>query len=148
MVFAHTACVGRRLVALSGHREESSVIVRPIRVAVVDDNDDIRLLVAMHLTLDDRFELAGEAADGGEAIALLGRSDIDVMVLDMHMPEIGGRQVLEAWRRAHSPIRVVAFSADPQMLVEAARDGAAATVLKGDSLDDLLNALVAMPAVA
>jgi DNA-binding NarL/FixJ family response regulator len=121
---------------------------RPIRVAVVDDSEDIRVLIGMHLTLDDRFELAAEATDGNEAIALLARDDIDAMVLDMHMPRVAGRHVLRAAKETRSKVCVVAFSADPQILLEAAQDGAAATVLKGDTLEELLAALVSIPAVA
>jgi DNA-binding NarL/FixJ family response regulator len=123
-------------------------VKRPLRVAVVDDNDDIRLLVALHLTLDERFELAGQARDGLEAIALLDRDDIDAMVLDMHMPGLTGSQVLRAVLKSAPDIRVVAFSADTLTLLQAAREGADATVPKGDNLDALLEALLREPAVA
>ncbi|MDX6286911.1 MAG: hypothetical protein QOG53_2396 [Frankiales bacterium] len=121
---------------------------RPLRVAVVDDNEDIRLLVALHLTLDERFELVGQACNGMEAIALLDRDDIDAMVLDMHMPGLAGTQVLRAVLKSSPTIRVVAFSADTGTLLQAAREGAAATVAKGNNLDGLLAALLREPAVA
>jgi CheY-like chemotaxis protein len=121
---------------------------RPLRVAVVDDNADIRLLVALHLTLDERFELIAEARDGLEAIALLDRHDIDAMVLDMHMPGVAGTQVLRAAVRSAPDMRIVAFSADTQTLLQAAREGASATVAKGDNLDGLLAALLREPAHA
>ena len=116
---------------------------RPLRVAVVDDNEDIRVLVGLHLSLDTRFECTAQAANGGEAIELLDRQDIDAMVLDMHMPGLTGSDVLRAARKAGSGMRVVAFSADAQTLIVAAREGAAATVLKGDNLDRLVAALLA-----
>ena len=121
---------------------------RPLRVAVVDDNDDIRALVALHLTLDERFEFVGEARDGMEAIALLDRDDIDAIVLDMHMPCVAGPQVLRAFMKSAPNIRVVAFSADTQTLLQAGREGADATIAKGDNLDALLDALLRVPAVA
>jgi DNA-binding NarL/FixJ family response regulator len=127
---------------------EETDVKRPLRVAVVDDNADIRLLIALHLTLDERFELAGEARNGHEALALLERSDIDAMVLDMHMPGLPGSHVLRAVLESAPGVRVVAFSADTQTLVQAARDGAAATVPKGANLDGLLAALLREPAVA
>ena len=120
----------------------------PLRVAVVDDNEDIRVLVSLHLTLDDRFECAAQAANGMDALALIERGDIDAMVLDMHMPGLAGSQVLRAVRKANPNMRVVAFSADAQTLLLAAREGAAATVLKGENLDELLEALLRVPALA
>ena len=121
---------------------------KPLRVAVVDDNEDIRVLVSLHLTLDARFECTAQAANGADAIALVEREDIDVMVLDMHMPGVTGSDVLRAAREAHSDLRVIAFSADSQVLLDAEREGASATVLKGGNLDDLLAALLADSAVA
>jgi DNA-binding NarL/FixJ family response regulator len=115
---------------------------RPLRVAIVDDNEDIRMLIGLHLELDERFECAAQAVDGAEAIALLDRIDIDAMVLDMHMPGLPGSQVLQAVRAAHPEVRIVAFSADSQTLQLAARAGAAATVLKGQNLDGLTAALL------
>ncbi len=122
--------------------------LQPVRVAVVDDSEDLRVLVELHLALDERFELTAEAADGNEAIELITRNDIDAMILDMHMPGCSGRDVLRALRAAHSTIRVVAFSADAELLRRAAREGAAATVLKGENLDRLVAALLPATSVA
>ena len=138
--------VQQSTIPVSKRREPA--VNRPLRVAVVDDNEDIRLLVTLHLTLDDRFELAGEASNGMDALALLDRDDIDAMVLDMHMPGLAGTQVLRAVVKSAPDMRVVAFSADTQTLLQAAREGAAATVAKGANLDILLDALLQEPAVA
>ena len=119
-----------------------AVAQRPLRVAVVDDNEDIRVLVGLQLSMDERFECAAQVANGLEALELLARDDIDAIVLDMHMPGISGEDVLRAIRVARSPVRVIAFSADSQTLRVAAREGAAATVLKGDNLDGLVKALL------
>jgi DNA-binding NarL/FixJ family response regulator len=121
---------------------------RPLRVAVVDDNEDIRVLIALHLTLDDRFELVGQASNGAEALALLESSEVDAMILDMHMPGLAGIDVLRTVLAATPKVRVVAFSADTQTLQQAAREGAAAAVAKGDNLDGLIRALLPQPAVA
>ena len=114
----------------------------PLRVAIVDDDADIRGLIALHMSLDERFEVIAEAPDGTSAIRLLERSDIDAMVLDMHMPVVSGRQVLQAAREHRPDIRVVAYSADLGILLQAEGEGAAATVAKGDTLDRLLEALI------
>ena len=118
------------------------VMQRPLRIAVVDDNEDIRVLIGLHLDLDERFECTAQVGSGTEAIALVDRTDIDAMILDMHMPGVSGSEVLRALRAAQSPVRVIAFSADLQTLEEAALEGAAATVLKGETLDGLVAALL------
>jgi len=123
-------------------------LTRPLRVAIVDDNEDIRVLIGLHLELDERFECTAQVGSGIEAIDLVRRSDIDAMILDMHMPGISGNDVLRAVRAARSRMRVVAFSADAQTLQDAALEGASATVLKGETLDGLVAALLAEPTVA
>jgi DNA-binding NarL/FixJ family response regulator len=120
----------------------------PLRVAVVDDNEDIRVLIGLHLELDDRFECTVQVGTGDEAIALVTRTDIDAMILDMHMPGVSGSDVLRAIREAHSTMRVVAFSADAYTLEIASVEGAAATVLKGDNLESLVEALLEQQSVA
>jgi DNA-binding NtrC family response regulator len=114
----------------------------PIRVAVVDDNEDIRVLIGMHLELDDRFVCTALVGTGSEALDLVERTDIDAMILDMHMPGTAGNDVLRAMRLLHPGVRVVAFSADAYTLAAAAEQGAAATVLKGATLDGLVDALL------
>lgn len=118
----------------------------PLRVAIVDDDADIRTLIGLHLALDERFEVVAEAGDGTSALGLLERDDIDAMVLDMHMPLVSGRQVLQAARQQRPELRVVAYSADLGILLNAEDDGASATVAKGDSFERLLCALLSCAA--
>lgn len=65
----------------------------PIRVVVVDDEPDLRLLVRSLLSLDPRIVLVGEAADGIEAIEVYDRLRPDVLVLDQRMPGANGIDV-------------------------------------------------------
>ena len=51
---------------------------RRVRVALVDDSDAIRRLVRLHLALDGRFTIVGEAADGFAAIELVARTTPDL----------------------------------------------------------------------
>ena len=64
---------------------------RPHRVLVVDDTDDSRQLASFVL------ERAGfavtEAATGAEALRLAGTAAVDVIVLDVHLPDIDGFEV-------------------------------------------------------
>src|SRR5436305_6807550 len=138
----------RPTISLSPREEHRMTAQRPLRVAVVDDNEDIRVLVHLQLSLDDRFECTAQAASGAEALALIDRDDIDAYVLDMHMPDVSGHDVLRAVRQTgRRPVRVIAFSADTVTLRLAAREGANATVLKGENLDALIAALLAEPAL-
>jgi DNA-binding NtrC family response regulator len=114
-----------------------------LRVAVVDDDPAIRSLLSIEVQLDDRLELVAAVPDGETAIELLDRSDIDAMVLDMHMGLLTGPMVLMAARARRPELRVIAYSADSALLHAAARSGATATFRKGDDVALLLDAIVA-----
>ena len=117
-----------------------------IRVALVDDEADIRDLWRLWLSEAGGFEVVGEAGDGDGAVALALRERPDVIVLDLAMP---GRSGLEALGRlgACSPAtKVMACSAYEELLSEAVGRGAAGGYLKtrpDQTLPDSLKALLA-----
>jgi CheY-like chemotaxis protein len=116
---------------------------QPARIVVVDDDADLRMLA--HTLLDT--ELASvdhdilEAASGIEALVQCTREHIDVMVLDMHMPEVDGIAVLEHLSALKNRPCVVAWSADLFALRRASLLGADMTVHKGDDALALVEAV-------
>ena len=86
-----------------------------IRVLLVDDVVDVRRLLRTALRFRGGFEVVGEASDGGEAVRLAEALRPDVVVLDLGLPDIAGREVLSRIRE-HSPAsKVVVFSGvDPE----------------------------------
>lgn len=66
----------------------------PVRVVVVDDVDDVRMILRLQLELDGRFEVVGEASDGDEAIDVIGALRPDLVILDRNMPGRGGLEII------------------------------------------------------
>ena len=60
-----------------------------LRILVVDDNADIRVLVTFVLSRDPTFVLVGEAENGESALAFVRQHRPDVVVMDLLMPSIG-----------------------------------------------------------
>ena len=92
---------------------------RPGTILVVDDEDVVRELVAR--TLRDAGYRVVEASHGGGAIGLLERRSnaVDLVICDLVMPVLGGREVAE-WLREHSPAVPVLFvSGYPRAYLEA-----------------------------
>lgn len=118
---------------------------RPLRVLVVEDDDMVRALVSLNLEFAG-YEIAGEAAGGEEAIALMDVLRPDVLVLDMMMYPVSGSDVLRSLASIpkQSQPRVVAFSAAPNELQAALDLGADAAVLKDGDFVTLLDVLDAL----
>jgi two-component system chemotaxis response regulator CheB len=85
-------------------------MTRAVRVLVVDDSVVVRRLVTRLLDEDPGIEVAGVAADGRRALAVLPQVDPDVVVLDVEMPELDGLATLAAIRERHPRVRVIMFS--------------------------------------
>src|SRR5438132_14386326 len=85
-----------------------------VRVLLVDDLPDIRLVMRLLLEADGRTEVVGEAADGAEAIRLAGELHPDAIVLDLRMPGMDGVSALPLIRDAAPGPVLVAPSALPR----------------------------------
>jgi DNA-binding NarL/FixJ family response regulator len=85
-----------------------------VRVLIVDDVPEVRQIVRTTLRVHDGFDVAGEAANGTDAITLAARERPDVIVLDLGLPDLAGREVLSRLREASPASKVVVFTAtDP-----------------------------------
>ena len=107
---------------------------QPIRVLLVDDEDDIRLLLGKFLSRDDRFEVVGEAVNGQEALDKCAGAD--VVVLDLHMPVLDGMATIPLMLEQCPEVEIAIYSAfgDDSRRQEAERLGAAAFLEKGEPL--------------
>ncbi len=65
------------------------------KVIVADDNKEFREILVEFICSQDDFELVGQANDGVEALELIEKEDIDVVILDIIMPHLDGIEVLE-----------------------------------------------------
>lgn len=85
----------------------------PLRVLVVDDNPDYRLLVRLALERGDEFEVAGEARRGAEGAELAARLQPDVALVDLVLAGEDALAGLAAVRRAAPQAAVIGVSAYP-----------------------------------
>lgn len=91
----------------------------PIRVAIVDDHLIVRTALRQYLGEFSDITWVGEAADGVEALELLARTRVDVVLLDLSMPRRSGLEVLPEIRDRYPATRVVVLSGYPATVFEA-----------------------------
>ena len=114
-----------------------------LSVLLADDHQIVRQGLRALLAREPDIRLAGEAADGHEALRLAAELRPDVLVLDLMLPGVGGLEVARQLGRSEKPPRVVVLSmhSNEAYVLEAVRAGASAYVLKEAGADDLVRAI-------
>lgn len=112
----------------------------PIRVFLADDHPMVRAGLAGMIQGEAGLSLAGEAADGREAVRLIPEIRPDVVLLDMAMPHLDGVGVIEALHPMLAQTHFVILSSllDPLQVDRAVRAGARGYLLKTASAQELL----------
>lgn len=114
-----------------------------IRVLLVDDVPDIRLMLRLTVNRDERFVVVGEAEDGEEAIELAESLKPDVIILDLAMPKMDGLQAIPRIRKKVPGVRILVFSGfeAARIAAKAIASCADAYIEKGTSLKELTTVL-------
>lgn len=123
--------------------ELSSLPPRPIKVALVDDQVLVRSGFAMVIEAEDDFTVVGEAGDGLEAIDLLKRVPVDVMLMDIRMPRMNGLDATKQIVANGWPVRIIiltTFDLD-EYVYQALRAGASGFLLKEARATELVDAI-------
>lgn len=107
-----------------------------ITVAVVDDQEMVRMGFSLILDAEADIRVIGQAADGVDAIVLVKREQPDVVLLDIRMPRLDGLAALPRLTPYSQVIMVTTFDDDDY--VDAALAGGASGFLLKDAGADLL----------
>jgi DNA-binding NarL/FixJ family response regulator len=117
-----------------------------LRILIADDHEVARRGIRALLESHPGWEVCGEAKDGREAVELASRTNPDLVLLDIGMPNLNG---LEAARQvlAESPdiaILILTMHDSDQVVREVLRAGARGFLLKSDAGRDLVAAVEAL----
>lgn len=116
----------------------------PSRVLVVDDHALTRAGVELLLSRYPQFTLSAMLDRGGDVVETAERLAIDIVLLDLDMPDMNGADLLaELTGRLDMPVVVLSGSTQPGHYDAARRLGALGLVSKADSGDNIISALTA-----
>ena len=113
---------------------------RRTRVMIVEDNADFRELMKVLLTSQPDIELLAQAGSLVEARAHAARSEFDLAILDLGLPDGSGADLIADLRRASHGVRVLVLSAslDPEGTEKAWSAGADEILDKLTPVDEVL----------
>jgi NarL family two-component system response regulator LiaR len=115
----------------------------PIRVMLVDDHDMVRKGLSVYLQVKPDLELVGEASNGQEAVDVCERTQPDVVLMDLVMPEMDGASATKIIRKRWPHVQVIALTSfqERELVQEALRAGAISYLIKNVTGEDLAAAI-------
>lgn len=114
-----------------------------MRIVLVDDHRVVRDGIRYMLSDEEAIEIVADVGSGAELFELLEAEPVDVVLLDVRMPDMSGFDVLEQMRGEIPQVRVIMLSMHdaPGYVRRAVELGAAGYLLKNASRSELLAAL-------
>jgi DNA-binding NtrC family response regulator len=123
------------------HREEGTIVAKPSRVLVVDDDAEMRALL-LDVLEKEGYEVA-EASDGAQAVLALRAREFDLILIDKNMPGPSGLDLLPGLRRVCPRSQFIMMTAygDVPSYIEAVEKGAAEFLFKPFRMEELKAAI-------
>ena len=111
---------------------------------LVDDQEMIRMGMSMALDAVEGLTVVAEASSGREAIALLGQQPVDVILMDIRMPQMDGieatRRIVAGGKNAPAVLVLTTFDTD-EYAINAIQAGANGFLLKDGPISELVAAI-------
>lgn len=122
------------------------VIMGTVRILIADDQEPIRRRVSLIIRSQANLEVCAEAATGSEAVEKAQKSNPDLIVLDITMPEMNGLDAARMIKEfaPDTPILILSVHKSKQLMEEAQKIGVRGYVTKAEAGENLLKAVDAV----
>jgi len=114
-----------------------------IRILIVDDHTVVRSGIRHILSETTDISVEAEASSGHEALEQLRRIPVDMVLLDISMPDRSGLDMLKDFRAEHPEIQILILTMHPeeQYAVRALKNGASGYLTKDSAHSELIDAI-------
>jgi DNA-binding NarL/FixJ family response regulator len=118
----------------------------PVRILIAEDQALVRRGTTMLLSMEQEMEVVGQACDGVEAVAMAEQLRPDVVLMDLHMPRLGGVAATREITRMLPGTQVLVLTTlhDDETVFEAVRAGAHGYLLKDVTEQELFDTIRAL----
>lgn len=115
----------------------------PIRTLIVDDHELVRRGLHAYLMTEEEIQVVGEAANGKEALALIRKTNPDVVLMDLVMDEMDGVEATREAVRIQPGIRVIVLTSylNDDKLFPVLEAGAFSYLLKTSRAEEIAAAI-------
>ncbi|MEU7017230.1 response regulator transcription factor [Streptomyces sp. NPDC046385] len=120
----------------------------PINVVIADDQAAVREPLAMVLALAGDISVVATATNGREVLDIVAEKPVDVVLMDLRMPEMDGTEATRRLGEAHPDVAVVVLTtfADDDSIMTALAAGARGYLTKNAGREDIARAIRAAAA--
>lgn len=113
-----------------------------ISILIVDDHPVFRFGLRALIGIEPDLQIVGEATNGVEALAIAASQPLDLVLMDIKLPDINGLDVTRRLRERRPDVRVLVISMlDDATVFNALKAGACGYILKGASGEETVRAI-------
>jgi DNA-binding NarL/FixJ family response regulator len=122
------------------------MLSRPINLAIVDDHVLFRKTLKAFLSDQENFNVTVQAADMFDLLNKLRTTSIDVLLMDIFLPELNGNEALKGIRSEYPAVKIIvlSMSTDLDLISDLLDAGIHGYISKGDEPEELLQAIRAV----
>ena len=118
-------------------------LIMKIKIFLADDHPVVRDGLKTILETQKDFEVVGEASNGKEAIRQLADLEVDILFVDLEMPEMDGLELIQQLQKNNKLVNTIVFTVfdTDERILSAIKAGAKGYLLKGASRQELFQAV-------
>lgn len=115
----------------------------PIKIIIADDHDVIIDGLTALLSTEKNLQIVGRANNGKQLLEIIKNKPVDLIILDIEMPEMNGVEVTEKLKTIYPQLKILVLTMynSPDFIANLLRHGVDGYILKNSRKNDLLQAI-------